>query len=89
VVPGWPEGMRNHHALAGRLLAREYDYVRYATEPRLPCRVEVTGFPATSPSGPGMHVPAHTAQASHQGSQVLCSRVRSAMAAGLRRLQSA
>jgi hypothetical protein len=53
------------------------------------CRVEVAGFPATSPSGPGMHVPAHTAQASHEGSQVLCSRVRPAMAAGLRRLQSA
>ncbi len=52
-------------------------------------RVEVTGCPVTSPSGPGMHVSAHTAQASHEGSQVLCSRVRSAMAAGLRRLQSA
>ena len=36
MVPGWPEGMRNHHALAGRLLAREYDYVRFATDPRLP-----------------------------------------------------
>jgi hypothetical protein len=53
------------------------------------CRVEVTGCPVTSPSGPGMHVPVHTAQASHEGSQVLCSRVRPAMAAGLRRLQSA
>jgi hypothetical protein len=53
------------------------------------CRVEVTGFPVTSPSGPGMRVPAHTAQASHEGSQVLCSRVRPAIAAGLRRLQSA
>jgi hypothetical protein len=53
------------------------------------CRVEVTGCPATSPSGPCMHVPAHTAQASHQGCQVLCSKVRPAVAAGLRRLQAA
>src|ERR1019366_4347973 len=40
------------------------------------CRVDGTGFPVPSPSGPGMRVPAHMAQASHEGSQVLCSRVR-------------
>jgi hypothetical protein len=33
--------MRNHHALAGRLLPREYDYVRFATDPRVARRFAI------------------------------------------------
>jgi len=44
-------------------------------------RVAPACYHAGAPSGPSMHVPAHSAQASREGSQMLCSAVRHAFAA--------